>query len=169
MSWSTSGSYRMCYLLFAEHYYVIRGCYMRMESWHNLFIIVVHSLDDTEQSVPRPHAPCGIHGWDVISRRELGSRLGTDPLISRRRMIFPPSDEELSATDKPNNSEDPVSSPALTEEPAEDNWITVEKPRSTVETDQKSTDGGSRELESDSDVVYIRNDIDGSEKNLQSE
>ncbi len=84
-------------------------------------------------------------------------------------MIFPPSDEELSATDKPNNSEDPVSSPALTEEPAEDNWITVEKPRSTVETDQKSTDGGSRELESDSDVVYIRNDIDGSEKNLQSE
>ncbi|KAL8912109.1 MAG: hypothetical protein Q9171_002825 [Xanthocarpia ochracea] len=84
-------------------------------------------------------------------------------------MVFPPSEEELSATDKPSNSEKPASSPALTEEPAEDNWIAVERPRSMVETDQKSTDGGSRELEGDSDVVYIRNDNDGSEKNLQSE
>ncbi|KAL8929992.1 MAG: hypothetical protein Q9172_000224 [Xanthocarpia lactea] len=84
-------------------------------------------------------------------------------------MIFPPSEEELSATDKPSDSEKPASSPALTEEPAEDNWIAVEKPQSMVETDQNSTDGGSREPEDDSDVVYIRNDVDGSEKNLQSE
>lgn len=84
-------------------------------------------------------------------------------------MIFPPSEEELSATDKPSNSEKQASSPALTEDPTDDNWIAVERPQSMVETDQKSTDGGSRELDGDSDVVYIRNDIDGSEKNLQSE